>query len=200
MRVALTFDAEHPDRPTRPGVVESIVDTLARESVRATFFLQGRWVEAYPPMARKIARAGHTIGNHSHYHARMPLLNDPGFRTDVRTAERIIKRVCGVDPRPWFRCPFDAGADESRTHDELQRLGYRQIGWNVTANDWHVRRSPTQMAADVVTAVTDVTSDGDAAIVLLHSWPRATGRALPTIVNELRDRGATFVGVEDIFA
>ena len=41
-RVALTFDAEHPDRPTEPGVHAAIVETLARLDLRATFFLQGR--------------------------------------------------------------------------------------------------------------------------------------------------------------
>ena len=196
MRVALTFDAEHPDRPTRPGVVESILDTLRARQTRATFFLQGRWVEAHPDTARQVVADGHLVGNHSHYHARMPLLSDPGFRNDVRTAERIIKRVSGVDPRPWFRCPFDAGADDSRTHDELQQLGYRQVGWNVTANDWHARRSATKMTAEVVHGVT---SNGEGAIVLFHSWPIATGLALPRIVDELAAQNARFVGVDELF-
>ena len=55
MRVALTFDAEHPDRPHRPGVQEGILDVLRDRSVRATFFLQGRWVEAFPETARRVA-------------------------------------------------------------------------------------------------------------------------------------------------
>ena len=55
MRVALTFDAEHPDRPNcAPGVPEALVELLGDRGVRATFFLQGRWVEAYPETARRI--------------------------------------------------------------------------------------------------------------------------------------------------
>jgi len=80
-RVALTFDAEHPDRPTAPGVAEVILTILERASVRATFFVQGRWAEAYPDTARRIGRAGHLVGNHSHYHARMPLFSPAGFAT-----------------------------------------------------------------------------------------------------------------------
>ena len=45
LRVALTFDIEHPDRPTRDGVTQAIIDTLAAANVRATMFLQGRWVQ-----------------------------------------------------------------------------------------------------------------------------------------------------------
>jgi len=57
-RVALTFDAEHPDRPHRPGVTEEILDVLADRAVSATWFLQGRWVEALPAwsIAEKTAR------------------------------------------------------------------------------------------------------------------------------------------------
>ena len=81
-RVALTFDAEHPDRPHRPGVTEGLLDVLADRGVRSTWFLQGRWVESVPELARRVAADGHLVGNHSFYHARMPLLSDDGLTTD----------------------------------------------------------------------------------------------------------------------
>jgi peptidoglycan/xylan/chitin deacetylase (PgdA/CDA1 family) len=102
-RVALTFDAEHPDRPHRPGVTDAILDTLADADVRSTWFLQGRWVEAQPATAARVAREGHLVGNHTFYHARLPLLTDEGIATDIRAAEEVIREVVGVDPRPWFR-------------------------------------------------------------------------------------------------
>ena len=114
-RVALTFDAEHPDRPTHPGVAESILTSLDQAQVRATFFIQGRWAEAEPRTARRIAEGGHLVGNHSHYHARMPLFHADGFLTDVNAAEAVIRDVVGVDPRPWFRCPFGAGITTRRS-------------------------------------------------------------------------------------
>ena len=111
-RVALTFDAEHPDRPTQPGVAESILDRLEGAGARASFFVQGRWALAYPGTARRIPAAGHLVGNHSHYHAQMPLFSPAGLATDVRDAEAAICDVLGVDPRPWFRCPFGHGHDD----------------------------------------------------------------------------------------
>src|SRR5690348_13936977 len=106
MRVALTFDAEHPDRPHRPGVADEIIAQLAAERVRATFFLQGRWTEAHPATARRIARDGHLVGSHSYFHARMATLSAEGMRRDIGYAEHTIREIAGVDPRPWFRCPF----------------------------------------------------------------------------------------------
>ena len=80
-RVALTVDAEHPDRPHNlVGREDALLEQLGELDVRATFFIQGRWAEAFPDQARRIADAGHLIGNHSHYHARMHLLTPAGLQ------------------------------------------------------------------------------------------------------------------------
>ena len=89
-----------------------MLDALDTERVPASFFVQGRWAEAYPELARSIGERGHLIGNHSFYHARMPLLSATGLSSDVRAAERAIIATTGIDPRPWFRCPFGAGSDD----------------------------------------------------------------------------------------
>jgi len=127
----------------------------------------------------------------------MRLLSDAGFRTDVRAAERVIKRVAGVDPRPWFRCPFGAGHDHQRTHTLLAELGYRDVNWNVTTNDWQVGQTGARLAretADLVTAA------GDEAVVLMHTWPLATGRGLPELILRLAARGVRFVGVDELLS
>src|SRR6476661_3172012 len=193
LRVALTFDAEHPDRPHRPGGTMRVLDTLAEGEAIASFFLQGRWVEAEPRVAQEIARRGHLIGNHSFYHARMPLLSPSGFRTDVRAAERAIVRHTGVDPRPWFRCPFGAGTDDATISGLLAALGYRETGWDVDVADWRIAATGPGVASAVVAAVR---SRGDGAVVLLHPWSRASGRGLGTIIAALRDLGASFVRLD----
>lgn len=195
MRVALTFDAEHPDRPHRPGVQEGILDVLRDRSVRTTFFLQGRWVEAFPDTARRVAREGHLVGSHSFYHARMPLLSDEGMATDIRDAEEAIRAIVGVDPRPWFRCPFMAGADDRRVLGILGGLGYREVPSDIVLEDWEPARTGAAIAADAIAAVS---AAGDGAIVLFHAWPPQTLDALPAIVDGLRANGAAFVDVAQL--
>ncbi|HKX25498.1 MAG TPA: polysaccharide deacetylase family protein, partial [Actinomycetota bacterium] len=150
MRVALTFDAEHPDRP---GADERglavILDVLAANSVRSTFFLQGRWAEAHPDAARSIADGGHLIGSHSHFHARMPLLTDEGLRADVVQAGRAIREATGVDPRPWFRCPWGHGTRDPRVVMALRRQRYVAVGWDVVAEDWEPSRSEDDLVREV---------------------------------------------------
>jgi peptidoglycan/xylan/chitin deacetylase (PgdA/CDA1 family) len=194
-RVALTFDAEHPDRPTSAGIEDELLDRLAALDMPATFFVQGRWAEAYPRTAARIAGAGHLVGNHSHYHARLPLLTNAGLDEDIRTAETVIRDVVGVDPRPWFRCPFGAGADDPRILAALAGAGYRQVGEDVVAEDWE----PDRSADAIETAVVDgVMSHGDGAVVLLHAWPAQTLAAIDPIVGRLREAGVTFATVAEL--
>ena len=188
LRVALTFDAEHPDRPwCPPGNAEHVLDVLLAEEVRATFFVQGRWAEAYPDTARSIVSGDHLVGHHSHYHARLPLLTDAGIAEDIAEGATEIRRATGVDPAPWFRCPFGAGADDPRVLTAIGTAGYRHVGWHVATDDWE----PGRTAADVSAAILDgIEAHGDGAVVLLHTWPTATRDAIDPILDGLAAIGA----------
>jgi peptidoglycan/xylan/chitin deacetylase (PgdA/CDA1 family) len=193
--VALTFDAEHPDRPSDGQSARELIDGLRRLEVAATFFVQGRWAEAYPELAGRLAVDGHLVGSHSFYHARMSLFDRRGFRTDVRGAERVIRLFAGTDPRPWFRMPFGSGADRADLVERLADLGYRHVGWHVSGLDWHRRRTAAGVEEAVVAGAA---ARGDGTIVLLHTWPDATAAALPGLVARLRAEGAELVRVDQL--
>jgi peptidoglycan/xylan/chitin deacetylase (PgdA/CDA1 family) len=195
-RVALTFDAEHGDRPAQAGNAERLLELLATLGQRATFFVQGRWAEAHPETARRIADAGHLVGSHSYYHARLPLLSARGLSEDTRDAETAIRDNVGVDPRPWFRCPFGAGANDPDLLSRLAALGYgRHVGWHVAPDDWERGRTVDELIATVVGGAS---RHGDGAVVLLHTWPDPTVAGMGEIVARLTDEGAAFVGVDDL--
>jgi peptidoglycan-N-acetylglucosamine deacetylase len=195
-RVALTFDAEHPDRPWCPaGNAERILDTLREREVRATMFVQGRWAEAYPATARRIADDGHLVGHHSHYHARMPLLLEAGFPHDIAEGADAIESATGRDPRPWFRCPFGAGHDDPRVQAQLEALGYRHVHWHVELEDWEPWRTGEAISVDAIAAATE---HGDGAVILLHTWPGGTGDGVGPMIDGLRHEGASFVTVDEL--
>ncbi|HEY7399344.1 MAG TPA: polysaccharide deacetylase family protein [Actinomycetota bacterium] len=195
-RVALTFDAEHPDRPWRSSEnAERILDHLAERGVAATFFVQGRWAESQPETARRIAVDGHLVGNHSKYHARMTLFTDEGLRTDVREAAEAIYDIIGTDPKPWFRCPFGDGHGDERVQGPLAELGYRDVHWDVALEDWEPWRDAAAISRD---AIEGVRAHGDGAVVLLHTWPDGTHGAVPPIVDGLRADGFRFVRLDEL--
>jgi peptidoglycan-N-acetylglucosamine deacetylase len=195
LRVALTIDAEHPDRPNAAGTAEAILATLAKRAARATFFIQGRWAEAEPESVRAIAGGGHLVGHHSHYHARMPLLTDTGLAADLAAGARAVIEAGGPDPSPWFRCPFGAGADDARVLAALAAAGYRHVGWHVAADDWQPTRSEEVIVSDVVDGAL---AHGDGAVILFHSWPAVTPRALDSVIARLAAVGAEFCRVDEL--
>jgi peptidoglycan-N-acetylglucosamine deacetylase len=196
IRVALTLDAEHPSEPQcPPDAPDRILDALASGRTRATFFLQGRWASAYPWRARRIAADGHLVGHHSHHHAPMTLLHDEGVRADVTGAADTIRTSSGVDPRPWFRCPFGRGHDDPRFLEVLEHLGYRNVHWNVEAGDWRPERTAAEIGDKTVDGVM---RRGDGAVVLLHTWPGPTADAFPGMLSRLSEAGARFVGVDEL--
>ena len=138
--------------------------------------------------------ARHLIGSHSYYHVRMPLLSNGGIIADISSAESAIRKHLKVDPRPWFRCPFGAGASDPRIIEALENVVTpmsdgtfpRWIGSEGGRRQESSATSPTKSA---------VVNGG---IVFLHSWPQVTLRALPDLIDQLRIMGTTFVGVDEL--
>jgi peptidoglycan/xylan/chitin deacetylase (PgdA/CDA1 family) len=194
IRAALTFDTEHPDRPNHDGT-GPLLEVLAAAGVRATFFLQGRWVEAEPFLARLVVQNGHLVGSHGFYHARMSYLTDDGIRHDIDRAEACIHELAGVDPRPWFRCPFGDGAKDARVLGGLAGAGYRHVGWHVNPEDWRAGLTPEEVERCIRDGVRDT---GDGAIVLLHGWPDVTPRAVERVVAAASADGVSYVGIDEL--
>jgi peptidoglycan-N-acetylglucosamine deacetylase len=194
-RVALTFDAEHPDRPrSQPNEADELLDLLGATGVRATFFVVGRWAEAYPTTARRIAAEGHVVGNHSFFHASFPLLSDEGLVEDVTRADIAIRNSTGVDPHPWFRLPFGHGIASQRVLSEIERLGYWHVGWDLDARDWE----PERTVQEITTTIVQGAISRRTCVVLLHDWPWTTVPAVAAAIETLRSLDVAFVTVDQL--
>jgi peptidoglycan/xylan/chitin deacetylase (PgdA/CDA1 family) len=201
VQVALTIDAEHPDSfNCAPGNAGRLVDLLRSEGVGVTFFIQGRWAMAHPELVKEMAQDGHRLGNHSHFHATLPLLTRAGLREDVYDARRAILSIAGVETRPWFRCPFGGGSRGYRLRWRLRDLGYRHIGWDVEGGDWLPDRSGDELATTIIDRVAERERSGHrASVVLLHTWPDATLAGLPLIIEAGRRQSWEFTSIPSLF-
>jgi peptidoglycan/xylan/chitin deacetylase (PgdA/CDA1 family) len=99
--VVLTFD----DGPLPPRT-NHVLDTLACECVKATFFLVGKMATTYPDVVRKIVAAGHTVGTHSQTHP-LRLHKVPLAKAEQEISDGIasVTAVLGEPPAPFFRIP-----------------------------------------------------------------------------------------------
>jgi peptidoglycan/xylan/chitin deacetylase (PgdA/CDA1 family) len=190
--VALTFDAG-----ANADAVPSILATLERNCVPATFFLTGRWVELFQDQASRIG-VRYQVGNHSYIHPHLPALSDAAVRDQLTTAERRIQAATRYAPRPMFRFPF--GDSDARTLGIVNGLRYGSIRWTVDTLGW-MGTSGGQSVPTVVNRVLANLRPGE--IVLMHVGSHPTdgstldADALPTIIAELRQRGYGFVTIYD---
>jgi peptidoglycan-N-acetylglucosamine deacetylase len=182
--VVLTFD----DGPLPPRT-NHVLDTLASECVKATFFLVGRMATTYPDVVHKIEAAGHTIGTHSQTHPlrlhKMPLIR---AEREINEGIASLTSVLGEPPAPFFRIP---GLARSNAID--QYLGSQKLmTWSVdaAADDW-MKISPAQVYSR---ALQGIEANGRG-ILLLHDIQAKTVEALPDLLRELKRRGYHIVHV-----
>jgi peptidoglycan/xylan/chitin deacetylase (PgdA/CDA1 family) len=184
--VVLTFD----DGPL-PPYTSRVLDTLAAECVKATFFLVGRMALGYPQMVRREYNEGHTIAGHSQNHpftfAKMQV--DDAAK-EIEDGFDSLRTVLG-DPKaiaPFFRIPGLLRQDSVEQY--LQAHGYATWSLDFLADDW------THINAKEITkrALQRIEARGRG-ILLLHDIQPATALALPTILAELKARGYKIVQV-----
>lgn len=184
--VVLTFD----DGPL-PPYTNRVLETLASQCVKATYFLIGRMAESYPDMVRQIYAAGHTIGSHSQNHPlrfeHMPL---PKVQQEVEQGIASINAALG-DPAelaPFFRIPGLLRAN--LVEDYLASRGIMTWSADFPADDWtHIS------AAEVMRrALTRLEAKGKG-VLLLHDMQPATVMMLPALLRELKRRGYRIVQV-----
>jgi peptidoglycan/xylan/chitin deacetylase (PgdA/CDA1 family) len=189
---ALTFDGGG-----NADGVASILATLRRERVRATFFLTGAFTRSFPAAARGIAARGHRIGNHSNSHPYFTRLSGAALREQVLAAERSIRAATGANPRPWFRFPF--GDRDTRTICAVNALGDVPVRWTVDSLGWQ-GTSGGRGPASVTNRVLGALRPG--AIVLMHLGAHPQDHstldadALPALITSLRQRGYGFVTLD----
>jgi len=184
--VVITFD----DGPI-PPYSNQILDILASQCVKVTYFLVGEMARAYPAIVRHEYEAGHTIGTHSEHH---PLhfgeLPPERMRSEIDVGISDVAAALGDTKylAPFFRLP---GLDRSnRVEDELAARRLIVFSSDTLADDWrHI--GPEQIRS---LALKRLQALGKG-ILLLHDIHAKTVAALPGILKDLKDNGFRVVQV-----
>ena len=120
--IALTIDAAWDTDKT-----EFILKLLKQEDVKATFFLCGVWVKAYPDYVKRLAEEGHVIANHSLTHPHMNKLSAEQIRAEISDLDDIIEDLTG-QRCTLFRAPY--GEYNNTVVQTVRAMGYEIVQWN----------------------------------------------------------------------
>ncbi|WP_214817986.1 LysM peptidoglycan-binding domain-containing protein [Exiguobacterium sp. s59] len=187
--VALTFDDGADGANTN-----KILEILAKNNVKATFFLTGSGANNHPQYIKNIAAKGHQLGNHSYTHPDFTKLTATQMKSELDRTEALIQSLTGKTTKPIFRAPF--GAVNSAVLNGVGAAGYGYtIQWNIDTIDWK-----GLTASQINTKVQTNIKPGS--IVLMHTGAGAPGTplALPTMISQLKAKGYQFVTVSQLLA
>lgn len=184
---ALTFDISWGEKYS-----PSILDTLKKNDVKATFFIMGPWSVKYPDIARRIAMEGHEIGSHGYKHENYGEKTDEWVQNDIQKAHGQIKEITGKEAS-LLRPPN--GHYSKKSVQVTENLNYKTIIWDADSLDW--KNPGTDV---VIKRVLTKTKPGS--IILLHAsdTPVQTAEALPVIIEGLKAQGYTFMTVGELLA
>jgi peptidoglycan/xylan/chitin deacetylase (PgdA/CDA1 family) len=193
-RAALTFD-DGPGPSTA-----AVLDALAGEGVRATFFVLGRQVERRPHEVRRMVAEGHEIASHGYDHGILVFRGPRHVADQLRRTEQAVARAAGrgVLSR-YFRAPH--GFRGPATLVAARRAGYRTVSWTRGVFD------SADPGAEVI-AARAARALAPGAVILLHDadgWhperERAqTAEAIPAICAAARERGIELVALTELLA
>jgi peptidoglycan/xylan/chitin deacetylase (PgdA/CDA1 family) len=178
--IALSFD-DGPNELTTP----KILDILEQRHVAASFFLVGMHVGGNEDLIRRMDAAGFEIGNHTWDHHDMTKLTSDQVRQELLQTQTAITAT-GAPVPTLFRPPYGA-IDPSVVKD----AGLQTALWNEDPRDWQAT-DPALLAQNIV----DNARPGG--VVDLHDIHQVTVDALPSVIDQLRQRGYTFVSVSDL--
>ncbi|HET9696419.1 MAG TPA: glycosyltransferase [Terriglobales bacterium] len=203
-KIAITFD-DGPD----PQWTPKILDVLKQKNAKATFFLIGVEAEKYADVAERIFREGHEIGNHTFSHPDISNISRRYMDFELNLTEMLFASRFGVRTI-LFRPPYSIDqepdtADQVRPLEITQNVGLLTIGDKIDPNDWqdHPRRSAQEIEESVFSSLPPCGSNLQTCgnILLLHDGGgnrSETVKALPVIIDGLRERGFEVVPVSEL--
>lgn len=177
--VALTFD----DGPSK--YTDRILDCLEKYGAKATFFVIGKSVYAYPTTLARAHSLGMEIGNHTMSHPRLTSISSSSISEQLNSCASAVENVTGTRPA-LVRPPYG-----SYNNSVINTAGLPFILWSIDTLDWKTRN-----AQKTVNAVLSDVKDGD--IILMHDLYLPTAQATEIIVPELIERGFDLVTVSEL--
>jgi peptidoglycan/xylan/chitin deacetylase (PgdA/CDA1 family) len=172
--VVLTFDDGPMRAYTRP-----ILEALAAQCTKATFFMVGQMALADPEMVKEIARRGHTVATHTWSHARLQSAPDARAQDEIELGFSAVQLALGKPAAPFFRFPYLRDNAYTLGHLKARRIATFAI--DIDSRDFETREAPA-----VYQRVMSEVGTKRKGIILFHDIHAWTARALPRILEELR--------------
>ncbi len=158
--------------------IKPMLQTLREHKVKATFFLDGSWLNNNSELAELIQKEGHELSNHAYSHPDMSRLGRQEASLQISRTEALLKEKLKVENR-WFAPP--SGDFNQQTVEIAAQQGLRTVLWTLDTIDW---RKPS--SSSLVQKVRLRVEPGT--LILMHPTASSSG-ALAGMIQEIRAKG-----------
>lgn len=190
-RVAyLTFD-DGLDQKITPLVL----DILKKNDIKATFFILGNTIDKNKDLLKRIVDEGHSIGNHTYTHKKENIYSSAaGLKNEIDKTNTALYNAVGVITK-LFRPPY-GGTYIRKDIFKSVLNSYRIILWNIESMD---SKSSRITSNEIINSVINQVKDKKSAVIIMHDsgTHMETVKALPTIINYLKDNGFVILPIEE---
>lgn len=187
-KIYLTFDDGYSQKNTI-----SILDTLKKYNIGATFFIEGGFLKENPNVCKRIADE-QILANHTMCHCDITKLSNQNFIDDINEFEQTALEITGQNIRKFFRPPM--GFIDKEKAQILKQSGYLIFKWNVQIYDYV--HYDDQGVDYVVKNITNQVKPGS--IILMHTLTDSNAKALPILIEKLQAQGYEFSSLMDFLA
>lgn len=184
-RVALSFHTE--GTPIQVGHLLDMAKTL---EVPLTMLIVGKWLDTNRDLGKRIADAGHDVGNHTYSHLSLPDQKRDVVATEIARCADLLRVVTGTGGK-WFR-PSGTNSSTTLINEEAGKAGYATVlGFDTDPVDYGDPGS-----AIVRSRVVSNIQAGS--IVSLHAQHQGTLDVFESMVAAIRDKGFALVRASDL--
>ncbi len=175
--VYLTFDAGY-----EAGYTEKILDVLKENSVTATFFITGHYLNTQPELIKKMIDNGNIIGNHTVNHKCLTDISLEEIKKEVMDLHTAVYEKFGYEMK-YFRPPKGEFSEKSLNY--INSLGYTSALWSLAYDDWDENKQGREEYAKK--KILENIHNG--AVILLHSNSKDNSMILDSVIKEIKAGG-----------
>lgn len=168
--------------------IPKMLQVLEQENTKATFFLDGSWLQKNKATALQIAQHGHELANHAYSHKNMSTLNEQAQREEIVKTERLLKEL-QIQNRLFAPPSGDYNEQTVRIAHELQ---LKTILWTLDTVDW---RNPSPEV--VLQRILQNLHPGS--LILMHPT-YASSEALQRMIQGIRKQGYAIGSVSELIS
>lgn len=168
--------------------IDLILETLANNQVKATFFIVGDWAEKFPDAVKKIYESGNEIANHSESHAHVNNLTyEKNVEEIIKCSDRI-KQITGTGTS-LYRGPY--GEYNDTVVKAAEDNNHIMVQWNIDTLDYN------GLTAEAMWERIESKLD-KGSIILMHNGTENTALALDSIIKNIKEKGYQPVTVSEL--